>query len=92
MTAIASNIIKQLGLQPTGSKWRVNGVSGSYVSESYYAVIGIGSTNFIGLKVIVSNDGSVLIGRNLINQWRLDIDGCNKTFIIKPCFPRHRSP
>lgn len=84
MTVITNSIVKRLNLEPTGPRWQVNGVSGSYESESYYAGIGIDS-NFKRLEVLAGDDEFVIIGRDLIRQWWFEIDGCNDTFTIEPC-------
>ena len=86
-TFITKEIVERLGLRSKG-KVEMGGIGGKVCVNKYYVHV---KTDFTrSEKVLVCGPYEViLIGRDLINQWRLEIDGCDNTFTIEPC---SRSP
>lgn len=84
-TVIPENIPDLLDLNYTGDV-PISGVNGEGEYETYGAYIEIKGIKFDFFEVVAIPriEGDVLLGRDLINLWKLEIDGKNKRFTIKP--------
>lgn len=83
-TLITNDIIKWLSLKSKGKR-EMQGIGGKIILDVYSVYIGTDSTRFEKLVVYGPHE-EMLIGRDLIRRWRLEINGCKDTFSIEPCF------
>lgn len=74
ITAIPEFAMKDLDLDPIG-EIRMRGVFGEMTVSSYAAVIIAGGVEFDPVKVVPLPRSNVLVGRNLINECLLTLDG-----------------
>lgn len=86
ITVIPKYLIKSLDLKsntivkdirPFGSK------KGSD-TDAYFVYVTIGNTKFDLMKVISDDRDNVLLGRDIINLWSLELDGQNSSGQITP--------
>lgn len=83
-TVIPEYVVRRLRLKKTGES-DVAGVQGPVsVRNNYFVSVEIGSIKFDGLTVIAMERETVLIGRDLINLWRMELDGKSETYTIEP--------
>ena len=83
-TIIPDSAVMQLGLEPTG-KIPIRGVNNIESElDTYFVSIEIVGTEFKGLIVAGYDEDEALIGRDLINLWRLEMDGYRNTVTIEP--------
>ena len=86
-TLITKEIVERLDLRSKG-RVEMGGIGGKCWVNKYSVHVKTDFTRFE--KVVVRGPSEeILIGRDLINQWRLEIDGCDNTFTIEPCSRNH---
>ena len=80
ITAIPEYLIKSLELKKKGKVKNVRGFGAKKGQDhnAYFVKITIGTIQFELLKVIASNRNNVLLGRDIINLWELELDGQNR--------------
>lgn len=80
ITVIPEYLIKSLELKKKGKVKNVRGfgTKKGQDRDSYFIKITIGTTQFELLKVIVDNRDNVLLGRDIIHLWKLELDGQNR--------------
>jgi len=83
-TVIPECVVHRLRLKKTGESdvaWVQGHVS---IRSNYFVSVEIGSIKFDGLTVIAMERETVLIGSDLINLWRMELDGKSETYTIEP--------
>jgi len=83
-TVIPEYVVHRLRLKKMGDS-HVIGVQGpASIRNNYFVSVEIGSIKFGGLTVIAMERETVLIGRDLINLWRMELYGESETYTIEP--------
>ncbi len=67
--------LQMLGI-PVARKARLRGITGNSVWRNVYVVsLHIGPMTLTGVRVIASPSGEAILGRNVLNQLRITLDG-----------------
>ncbi len=83
-TVIPDYLVNTLKLKKTRES-TVQGVNGILTTHlNYFVSIQIGNIKFDSFEVVAMPRNYVLLGRDLINLWNLQIDGKNETYTIEP--------
>ena len=83
-TVIPDYLVNTLNLKKT-DETIVKTVTGTESIHYNYSVrIEIGSIKFDSFEVVAMPKEYVLVGRDLINLWKLEIDGKSETYSIEP--------
>ena len=83
-TVASDHLVVDLSLRATG-KIVIRTATGMESRHyTYFVDVRICDVRFDQLKVIAMPREYVLLGRDLINLWRLDIDGESETYSIEP--------
>ncbi len=83
-TVIPDYLANTLHLKKTGESV-VRTVSNMESTHyNYFVSIQIGNIQFDGFEVVAMPKEYVLLGRDLINLWKLEIDGKTETYSIEP--------
>ncbi len=83
-TVIPDYLVTTLKLKKTGETI-VKSVSGMKSKHfNYFVAIQIGEIKFDRFEVVAMPKNYVLLGRDLINLWKLKIDGQTETYSIDP--------
>ncbi len=84
LIAIPSELVEKLELKSTG-KTKVGGYNTPPTPrDTFHVRIKVGSEEYGLLKATTNNKSYVLLGRNLINLWKLILDGENTQGEIIP--------
>ena len=83
-TMIPDNLVTDLDLRRTREVVIRTATGMESRHYSYFVSIQIGGVMFDRFEVIAMPREYVLVGRDLINLWRLDIDGESETYSIEP--------
>ena len=82
-TVIPDSLVNTLKLKKTGETI-VKAVNGTETTHfRYFVSIQIGNVKFGNFEVVAMPKEYVLLGRDLINLWNLEIDGKNETYTIE---------
>jgi len=83
-TVIPDYLVNTLNLKKT-DETIVKSVTGMETTHYNYSVsIEIGGIKFDSFEVVAMPKDYVLLGRDLINLWKLEIDGKTETYAIEP--------
>ena len=83
MTLIPKKLVESLDLKETGEV-ELKGVNSSRICKTYDVFVKIGEIEFDLLQVVATERNNVLIGRDLINLWQMNLDGENEIGEINP--------
>lgn len=80
ITVIPEYLIKSLELKKKGKVKNVRGYGSKkgQDADAYFVQITISTTQFDLLKVIADDRPNVLLGRDIIHLWKLELDGQNR--------------
>lgn len=82
ITVLPEYLVKSLALKPRGKVRNVGGFGTKKGQgkdhDAYFVKITIGTIQFELLKVIASDRNNVLLGRDIIHLWKLELDGQNR--------------
>lgn len=82
ISAIPASLVSQLQL-PVASKMLVEGYDGVSVTVSSYSVlIEVAGTRFENWEVIAFPDDYILLGRDILNHYYVQLNGPNLTFTL----------
>lgn len=85
LTVVPIDLVGALNLRRV-SEVVASGFDGSKLQYGVYVVdIKIGDILYKYIDVIAARRTGILVGRNLINQWRMRLDGKNCTGDLEPC-------
>ena len=84
-TVIPESAAQELGLKRTGGKIIIRTANEQTIEcNRYFVSVQIGHIKFERLRVITMPKDYALIGRDLINLWKLELDGKSKIYTIEP--------
>jgi predicted aspartyl protease len=82
-TVIPERVVEQLGLTPRGHLW-TRGFDGTNSHRPvYYVRLLIESFDLPSVRCVAADRTTVLVGRNVLNRFRLILDGKNLTFDLQ---------
>lgn len=82
VTMIPVRLVDELGLIAAGAVG-IRGVAGREVFGRYCAGLTIGGVEFKPISAVAMPRDTALIGRNMINLWRMTLDGKMETIDIE---------
>ena len=83
-TIIPNYLVRPLDLESTGTTLVMTADGAEKTFHNYFISIAINGIKFESFEVIAMEKEYVLLGRDLINLWKLVIDGESETFTIEP--------
>ena len=81
---IPSELIDKLDLKKTGKTSAGSSILRATPRDTYHVRIKVGPNEYGPLKAITGNRSYVLLGRNLLNLWKMELDGENTRGKIIP--------
>lgn len=82
MTAIPEDFVNALGLLPAGETSMKGYKEGEQIHSTYYVDVSLNGYSFPYTKVVAIKRENVLLGRDILNQLKLILDGKNLNFDI----------
>lgn len=83
-TVIPDYLVNTLDLKKTDETIVRTATGVESTHYNYFVSIEIGGIKFDSFEVVAIPKGYVLLGRDLINLWNLEIDGESETYAIEP--------
>ena len=83
ITTIPQSVIDSLELMPARDIIAIGYDNTVSVRLTYYVDVRIGEFKFYPLEILSSPGKDFLIGRDILNQWIITLDGKSQTFKIK---------
>jgi predicted aspartyl protease len=82
-THVPLSLLKKIKVQPAGQEKIFRGFGGSKPSRPYIVGIELDRHTFNPLEVWGWNEKFVLVGRDILNQYCVELDGLNLIFAFK---------
>jgi len=83
-TVIPDYLVTTLNLKKTGESTVIDVRRNTSTHYRYFVSIQIGDIKFNSFEVVAMPRDNVLIGRDLINLWKLKLDGKSEIYTIEP--------
>jgi predicted aspartyl protease len=81
ITLIPLGLLEEVEARPTGSNEVINGISGELIVRNYWTTVVFNGCE-ISLTARAWNGEVTIIGRDLINRYRIDFNGPNEKLTI----------
>jgi predicted aspartyl protease len=83
MTVIPEELPAQLGLSPHGQTWTTSFDGSRTNRDVYYVGVRVEGFSLPSVRCVVANRGDVLLGRNVLNNFLITLDGKNLAFDLQ---------
>jgi len=83
ITVIPEELVSPLGIRPRSRAW-TRGYDGTYAQRPvYYVRLTLEGSVLPAVRCIAADRSNVLLGRNVLNRFLINLDGKNLTFELK---------